>query len=299
MSFRVTLPADGTYQLTFEVRDVQPGPGSESVLGVDNVRVGPATDTTWLGGYDAGQNTLPEQQGWTVRNNPPDTQPLIQNNVLDSKPTVLQYLYWSRTDHYICFPVTPGFVVEFELKINSSQYILSSDRWRTGYSVWVSDYQGRTFRIGIADTGVIVSNDYDWLNINSSSFVPYNTTNGFHKYRFVIQNNIGQLQIDGNKVVSLGAGVVNATTPNMVLFGDATMLASHDAELAYLRYGVLTKAGDTDDNGSVDIRDLARIVDYWLTGNCGCMSCCEGADINHSGKVDLEDLAILALGWLG
>jgi hypothetical protein len=257
------------------------------------------SQNTWLGWYDAGLNTLPEQQGWTVINNPPATQPSIQDNVLYSNSIELQYLYWTQTDKYICFPDSHGIVVEFQLKINSSQYILSSDRWRTGYSVWVSDYQGRTFRIGIADTGVILSNDYDWLNINSSSFVPYNTTNGFHLYRFVIQDNIGQLQIDGNKVVSLEAGSVNATTPNMVLFGDATMLASHDAEMTYIRYGVITKTGDTDDNGIVDIRDLARIVDYWLTGNCGCMSCCEGADINHSGKVDLEDLAILSLGWLG
>jgi hypothetical protein len=257
-------------------------------------------NNTWLGCYDAGLNTLPEQQGWTVVNNLPDNPPVILNDLLISDTTVLQYLYWSRTDKYICFPADQGVIVEFELKINTSQYVeISENRWRTGYAVWITDYQGRTCSIGIADTGVILSNHFDWIYTNSSLFVPYNTTDGFHVYRFVVQNNIAQLKIDGNPVVSLAVGAVGQDTPNTILFGDGTYHAAHNAELAYLRYGVIKKTGDTGNDGLVDMTDLEMVVYNWLAGNCGCMSCCDGADLNHSGKVDLEDLAILALGWLG
>jgi hypothetical protein len=243
---------------------------------------------------------LPEQQGWDVINNPSDTQPVIQNSLLCSNTTVLQYLYWYRTDKYICFPPSDGFVMEFELKINTSEYInISSNRWRIGYIALVADYQGRTFRIGIADTGVILSNDYDWSYANSSSFVPYATADGFHVYRFVIQNNIGQLKIDGNPVVSLAAGAINQTTPNRIMFGDGTYHALHDAQLTYFRYGATKKTGDTDGDGLVDLTDLEKVAYHWLSDNCGCMLCCDGADLNHSGKVELEDLAILCLGWLG
>lgn len=263
--------------------------------------IDPAYDPnhTWLGWYDAGLNTLPEQQGWSITNSPADSQPWMENNVLCTHSTVLQYLYWVRTDKYICFPTDHGLVVEFELKINSSQYTnISSNRWRTGYTVWAADHLGRTIRVGIADAGVILSNDYDWGYENSSSFAPYTTTDGFHVYRLVIQNHIGQLSIDGNPVVTIPAGSVNQTTPNRILFGDATYHAFHNAELKFLRYGLTLKTGDTDGDSVVDLTDLANVAYHWLSNDCGCMSCCDGADMNHSGSVNLEDLAIISLGWI-
>jgi hypothetical protein len=257
-------------------------------------------NNTWFGCYDAGLNTFPEQQGWTVVNNLPDNPPVILNDLLISDMTVLQYLYWSRTDKYICFPADQGVVVEFELKINTSQYVeISDNRWRTGYAVYIGDYQGRLCSVGIAATGVVLSNDYNWTHTNSSLFVPYNTTDGFHVYRFVVQNKIAQLKIDGNPVVSLAVGAANQDTHNIVLFGDPTYHALSNTEMKYLRYGVAKKTGDMDNDGLVDGADLQIAAYNWLAGNCGCMSCCDGADVNHSGKVDIEDLAILARGWLG
>jgi len=99
-------------------------------------------------------------------------------------------------------------------------------------------------------------------------------------------------------VVAIPTGSVNQTTPNRVLFGDATYHAFYDTELKYFRYGLTLKAGDTDGDSVVDWTDLGNVAYNWLSDDCGCISCCDGADMNHSGRVNLEDLAIVSLGWM-
>jgi hypothetical protein len=254
---------------------------------------------TWFAAYDADANTLPDQQGWMMCNDPHDTDPWVADGLLHMDTTIRQYLYWQQPDTYICFPADHGFVVEFELKINSSDYVdISNNRWRTGYSVWLVDFQGRVLSIGIAGSGIILSNDADWSHSYSSPFVSYDTTGGFHTYRFVVQSNIGQLMIDGVPIVSLAVGATNQDTPNLFFFGDATYHAASDTEMTYLRYGLTTEPGDVNGDNEINMVDMSILAQYWLMTGCGCPACCGGADLNHSGSVDLKDFAILANGWL-
>ena len=210
--------------------------------------------------------------------------------------TIRQYLNWRYLDAYICFPADHGFVVEFELKVNSSDddYVdIPADRWRIGYIVWLGNSNGRGFRIGIADTGVILSNDAEWYYSNSSPFVSYDTTGSFHTYRFVVRNDLGQLMIDGAPIVSLAVGNINQGPSNTIIFGDATYHAASNTEMTYIRFGLTKEPGDANGDDEVDLVDLSILAQYWLMPGCGCPDACSGADLDHSGCVDLKDFALL------
>ncbi len=253
----------------------------------------------WFVTYDASENTLPDQQGWVLQNTPADTDPWMAGGLLRMDTTVLQYLNWRYLDAYVCFPSDHGFILEFELKVNSSTYVdIPSSRWRIGYIVSVADSQGRIFRIGIAGSGVIISNDAEWYYSHSSPFVGYDTTDGFHTYKFVVQNNLGQLWIDDVPIVSLAAGATNQQTPNCVLFGDATFHADSDTEMTYFRFGLTKTPGDANGNDEINLLDLKILAQNWLRTDCSCPDACNGADLNQSGGVDLFDYAILAGQWL-
>jgi hypothetical protein len=143
-----------------------------------------------------------------------------------------------------------------------------------------------------------LTNIYNYYNSGSSDFVAYDTTNAFHTYRFVVAGGTGQLYIDGAPIVSLGVGSTGQYTNNLVLFGDATWHAGGETDMTYIRYGMMSRPGDTNKDDHVNIVDLDTLAQNWLMTGCGCPGCCNGADINHDGRVDLIDFAYLAANWL-
>ncbi|MBN1816382.1 MAG: VCBS repeat-containing protein [Sedimentisphaerales bacterium] len=52
--------------------------------------------------------------------------------------------------------------------------------------------------------------------------------------------------------------------------------------------------GDIQDDGRVDMQDLAALSRFWRRTDCGA---CSGADLNRDGQVNLFDLMILAEHW--
>ena len=269
------------------------------ILILVSVFLGNVHAETWLLTYHADANSLPDQQGWGCYNDPNDTEPWIDSGLLRTDTTILQYLYWYSLDKIICFPADYGLIAEWQIKINSSELVdISQNRWRIGYIVSITDLTGRLFRIGITENGVIISNDSNWNYDYSSPFVGYDTTDDFHTYRFIIQNNTGQLYIDDVPIVSLQAGASNQMTANRVVFGDATYHSANDTEMTWFRFGLTKKQGDVNNDDEINLVDLNTFALYWLEENCNCPDCCEGADLNQSGWVDLQDFALLAGGWL-
>ena len=59
-----------------------------------------------------------------------------------------------------------------------------------------------------------------------------------------------------------------------------------------------TPVGDLTHSGWVDMRDLAKFANDWLSTGCITPDWCGGTDLNSSGTVDNVDLAIMAQNWL-
>ena len=253
---------------------------------------------TWYAQYNPAAETFPDDQGWLRQNTPDDTEPWLADSLLHMDTTILQYLNWQYHDAYICFHADQGFVLECRLKVNSSSYVdIPSSRWRIGYIFSATDTLGRIFRVGIADTGVIMSNDADWYYANSTSFVPYATAGDFHTYRLLVQDGLGQLSIDATPILSLPVGPINQMPANTILFGDATYHAESHTQTAYVRFGSTQTPGDLNDDTQVDLQDLALLSQNWLNDDCSCTNPCNNADLNHSTTVDLADFALFAQHW--
>ncbi|MBN2210620.1 MAG: dockerin type I repeat-containing protein [Sedimentisphaerales bacterium] len=260
---------------------------------------GAAQAETWLATYDASLGTFPEDQGWVYSFESKATNPWLDSGLLRMDTTVLEYLNWRYLDKYICFPADHGLVFELEVKINSSALVdIPSGRWRVGFIMLAVDHEGRSFRVGIAGNGVIMSHDSDWYYSQSTGFVPFDTTDDFHVYRLVIQNGQADLSIDGTPTLSQAVGSMNQGPTNTILFGDATYHSGCDMELTYARFGVTREPGDVNGDSTIDLTDLTTLAAHWLDTGCNCANDAEGADMDHSGVVDLIDLALLAEGWL-
>ncbi|MHB9070829.1 MAG: glycoside hydrolase domain-containing protein [Sedimentisphaerales bacterium] len=56
--------------------------------------------------------------------------------------------------------------------------------------------------------------------------------------------------------------------------------------------------GDINQDGKVQMQDLAIFANYWLSDCLYSAVFCQGADINNDGKVDYDDMVVLASQWL-
>ncbi|MBN1846087.1 MAG: hypothetical protein JW810_10420 [Sedimentisphaerales bacterium] len=255
---------------------------------------------TWLGLYDAGRETLPDRQGWHYTNDPAGPDPVLAGGILHQGPTGEdQHQYWKYSDPYLCFSAGHGSVVEWYLKVISSAYLddIGNDRWRTGYAVWISDENGRLFEIGIAQNGVILSHANEAYHADSSAFVTFDTTDTFHHYRFLVEAGMGSLYIDDALIVFLATGAANEYPTNTVTFADQTNTAGSETLLSFIRYGAIRRPGDANNDGAVDLKDLAALANAWLMAGCSCQADCHNADFNQSGQVDLGDFVYLGAGW--
>ena len=70
------------------------------------------------------------------------------------------------------------------------------------------------------------------------------------------------------------------------------------ADLASEDYVGFRRA-DFDDDGDVDLSDVALLAERWLATDCAEPDWCGGADMNVSGAVELTDLGLLLEQWFG
>ncbi len=55
---------------------------------------------------------------------------------------------------------------------------------------------------------------------------------------------------------------------------------------------------DINDDGSVDLKDFAKLAIWWKNDQCQTFVDCLDADINSDGIIDIMDLKIVAQRWL-
>jgi hypothetical protein len=74
---------------------------------------------------------------------------------------------------------------------------------------------------------------------------------------------------------------------NMIFIGDHGNAMIHVLRPVRL-------AGDANQNGSVELLDIAVLAEHWLLTGCEDPLWCDGADTEHSGQVDIMDFAVIA-----
>jgi len=85
--------------------------------------------------------------------------------------------------------------------------------------------------------------------------------------------------------------------------GGQTMVLAEDVQIEDIPtqpYGFESKLNpaDFDNDGNVELTDLATFCLHWLEQDCNYPDWCEGADLDYSGRVNFADFAIFAENWL-
>ena len=206
----------------------------------------PAQAQSWTS-YDPGLGTLPEAQGWTFVENDGPPSPVVEDGVLKQGPTgsgcSSNYEYWHRDDAPIDFDATV--TLEVNLRVISSNLGDGSvcdgfgcsggtPSRKPGYIIFMVDAGERHFALGFTSTGVLVETGCCFCP-EEATLLPFDTTDGFHLYRVVIESGVGSLYIDNQLFHTRPVGITDYV-PNTVLFGDATHLGSSQTELDYIRY---------------------------------------------------------------
>jgi len=83
----------------------------------------------------------------------------------------------------------------------------------------------------------------------------------------------------------------NIGDPNIALYANFS-LADRTDEIPQVR------SRDFDDDGGVNLGDLAIIAEYWLSSTCAAPDWCGQADLNLDNSVDVLDLAAFTEFWL-
>ena len=108
----------------------------------------------------------------------------------------------------------------------------------------MTDVHDRHFVLGIATTGVRLTNDLSGLETSSSPFLNLDTRT-VYAYQLVAHDDMVELFIDGEKKLELGVdsprSVPNRT--NTVRFGDASLLASSATTVGYVNVFAVPEPG--------------------------------------------------------
>lgn len=191
---------------------------------------------TWCSSvFDAGPGTLPQQQGWVLYDEGvTGPSPAIVTGSLHQSTNVPGYQSWSRSDVDVSFD-TSTIVVEFGIEV---VYSSQGGSGRTGWSVYVSDADGRVYCVGIASNKVaIIANE----NPAQIFEAPFRAAGGYHVFTFAAGAGGASLFADGNQLIALPpATAVGAYEPGIIRFGDGTNTAASETRLRYCR--ALTEA---------------------------------------------------------
>jgi hypothetical protein len=186
--------------------------------------------------YGASLGTFPISQGWQLTDDGGSPAPTLINGVLHQGPTSFSGLqYWAQSGIPLDF-ATETVTMTGTLEIISSTFNEGGFD-RGGYDFSVGDASGRDIVLDLTGNSVFLVNDA----INSHSpIINFNTEGRFHTYTLVINANGGSLFIDNglSPVVTEALGPTGQTTPNLVLFGDGTILGSNESLTTSIRVSV-------------------------------------------------------------
>ena len=186
--------------------------------------------------YNPGLGTLPEAQGWTkYEGGAVVPAPFVSGGLLHQGPTDTGgHQYWEYNAASYNFS-TGTVTVDFRLRITSSSF---HPYPRGGYTVVLSDVNGRMASLYLAGSSVFLGND---PVSGGSAIIPFDTTDGFHDYQLTIGPAGSALSIDSTPIVSLALGGI-VFPANQIYFGDGTVLAGSESDLAYFTVSGVTLA---------------------------------------------------------
>lgn len=204
--------------------------------------------------YNAGLGTLPTAQGFNYADENVTNPASVSGGILHQGPNIpASHEYWLRG--LDTFSYDQGFELTLNLKVLSSGYTAASGPGTdqsAGYSVIMLDSQSRPFEIGIAASGFFVSNAIDAPAGGGIPFTSFDTTSGFHEYKFVVSGGTGQLFVDGSARGSLAVGADSGLGfGNVVAFGDQSKYAASQTELASISFTTHTEASAVPEPGAL------------------------------------------------
>ena len=118
--------------------------------------------------FNAGLNTTPQEQGWAleVQGTPSPYEvgggTLMQMATFDNSVTT-----WNVKANAFDFSSSTPTVVDALMLVEKSDYVVLDGAWRSGYAFTMTDVHDRHFVLGIATTGVRLTNDLSWLESSS------------------------------------------------------------------------------------------------------------------------------------
>lgn len=224
-----------------------------AILAVVFCMAGPATAQTTYA-YNPGLGTLPSAQGFSYSDESVTTPASVSGGVLHQGPnTPASHEFWTTATD--TFSYDQGFELTLNLKVLSSGYSLAPHVTRgqsAGYGATVVDSQSRVFEIGIAANGFYVSNDADGGVSGGIPFTSFDTTDGFHEYKLVVNGGTGRLFVDSIERGSLAVGADSGFGyGNLAAFGDMSKYDASQIELAGFSLTIQNEASAVPEPGAL------------------------------------------------
>ncbi len=250
--------------------------------------VAPITRGSVTSCYGSARGVLPEDTGcWTYITTGDVRAPIAQEGKLALGPTSASSLaYWMRTLPSLSFDSVA--LIYANLKVDSSDFYANFPFQRSGYSLFLSDNQGRWAMLGIsADRLLLQTADQNW---GDQTYL-INTTDQYHYFGLAISGDSVDVFMDGDTLMSgnVGTGASGIATAG---FGDQSLLAgslTHLDEIT-VEANITCDPADFNCDEVVDGADLGLLLAAWDTPDCV-------ADLNFDGTVNGADLGLLLADW--
>ncbi len=243
-----------------------------------------AHDVVWyIGSFD----TLPTEQCWDYVSQNVDVEPVMEDGMAHLGQTTLSgKAYWVR-------PLTPflasdGASISVNATILNSSYLQAGSIRRSGFSITMTDDQGRWARLGVSNSRLVLQTT---PNLWGDVVLGVPLTDNAHDFRLEFFAGMASVRLDGELVLSSTAGYYGAQ-PNTVLIGDTTTWGHSESYLsiAMIETVPLCGGGDFNCDGHINAADLAVILANWGGSDCA-------SDLDFDGIVGAGDLAIMLSAW--
>ena len=175
--------------------------------------------------YNAARATTPDKQGFTAKQRGKNPPAIVKNGILQQGPTSKTGGQWWETDGVpLDFgAAASGMNAEWTVRVDESQFFYRWGHIRTGWHASFADRHHRFFLVFVGKERVILINsDPD----TRPAIEKFKTGGRFHHFRFVVDDEVGMLFVDGAKqpLVSKPVGKPNRrqVEKNRVYFGEGT-----------------------------------------------------------------------------
>ena len=189
--------------------------------------------------YDASSGQLPTDQGFSVYDDASSPAPYLQGGALHQGLTWLYgFQYWNQSFTSMDYGI--GFQWDARLHVVYSNYAYpgycgpGQTAPRCGYIIAAVDYAGRQFSVMFADNLIMIITS----NFGGGVSANFDTTDGYHDYRFIVSAGVGALYVDGDSTPLLTAAIGGGGqgTPNVISFGDGSSCGESETWLSSISF---------------------------------------------------------------